>query len=150
MAPESGDVSERAELAAAASTSARRGSRCAAPRSGYLPRVSAFGSLDYDYGGPDNSDGKSYTAGALAQWDVWDGRLTRAKVREATANLESAREEERKLRLALDLEVEQARLELKAANERLVVTQQAVALGYRERRVDCGPVSSKAWQSRRN
>ena len=33
----------------------------------------------------------------------------------------------RKLRLALDLEVEQARLELKAANERLSVTDQAVA-----------------------
>ena len=31
------------------------------------------------------------------------------------------------MRLALDLEVEQARLELKAANERLTVTQQAVS-----------------------
>ena len=48
-------------------------------------------------------------------------------MREARANLESAREEQRKLRLALDLEVEQARLELKAANERLAVTQQAVS-----------------------
>jgi outer membrane protein TolC len=53
--------------------------------------------------------------------------MTRAKVQEANANLESTREEERKLRLALDLEVEQARLDLQAANERLHVTGQAVA-----------------------
>ncbi len=63
----------------------------------------------------------------MLQWDLWDGKLTRAKVREANANLESAREEQRKLRLALDLEVEQARLDLKAANERLSVTEHAVA-----------------------
>jgi len=61
------------------------------------------------------------------QWDLWDGKLTRAKVQEANANLESAREEEHKLRLALSLEVERARLELNAANERLSVTEQAVA-----------------------
>jgi len=48
-------------------------------------------------------------------------------VREAHANLEIAHEEERKLRLALDLEVEQARLELKTAEERLRVTEQVVA-----------------------
>ena len=48
-------------------------------------------------------------------------------MREAEANLEFAREEERKLRLALDLEVEQARLELNTANERLKVTEQVVA-----------------------
>ncbi len=63
----------------------------------------------------------------MLQWDLWDGKLTRAKVAEANANLESAREEQRKLRLALDLEVEQARLDLNAANERLSVTEQAVA-----------------------
>jgi len=96
-------------------------------KSGYAPRVNAFGSLDYDYGWKFESGGGSYTAGALLQWDLWDGKLTRAKVREANANLESAREEQRKLRLALDLEVEQACLDLKAANERLSVTDQVVA-----------------------
>jgi outer membrane protein TolC len=70
--------------------------------------------------------GQNYTAGVLAQWDLWDGFSTRAKVREANANLESAREEQRKLRLALDLEVEQARLDLKAADERLAVSGKTV------------------------
>jgi outer membrane protein TolC len=96
-------------------------------KAGYLPRISAFGSLDYDYGPKFESGGGSYTAGGLLQWDIWDGNLTRAKAREARANLESAREEQRKVQLALGLEVEQARLELKAANERMTVTQQAVS-----------------------
>ena len=57
-----------------ASASARHRSRCAQPKSGYLPRVSAFGSLDYDYGWKFENGGGSYTAGALVQWDLWDGK----------------------------------------------------------------------------
>jgi outer membrane protein len=126
-APDSGDFSRRAELAAARQRERAVEEQVRAAQGGYLPRVSAFGSLDYDYGARFDNGAGSYTAGAMLQWDIWDGNLTRAKVREARANLESAREEQRKLRLALDLEVEQARLDIKAANERLVVTQQAVA-----------------------
>ena len=126
-APDSGDFSRRAELAAARQRERAAEEQTQGAKAGYLPRLSAFGSLDYDYGWKFENGGGSYTAGGLLQWDIWDGNLTRAKVREAQANLESAREEQRKLRLALDLEVEQARLELKAASERLVVTRLAIA-----------------------
>jgi outer membrane protein TolC len=126
-APDSGDFSGRPELAAARQREQAAQEKVRAAKGGYLPRVSAFGSLDYDYGWRYDNGGGSWTAGAMLQWDLWDGKLTRAKVQEANANLESAREEQRKLRLALDLEVEQARLDLKAANERLSVTEQAVA-----------------------
>jgi outer membrane protein TolC len=71
-------------------------------------------------------EGKSYTAGVLFRWDLWDGFATRSKAREAQANLETASEEQRKLRLALDLEVEHARLDLKAADERLTVSSKTV------------------------
>jgi len=125
-APDSGDFSGRPELAAARQREQAALQQARAAKSGYLPRVSAFGSLDYDYGWKYDSGGGSYTAGAMLQWDLWDGKLTRAKVREANANLESAREEQRKLRLALSFEVEQARLDLMTANERLAVTEQAV------------------------
>lgn len=126
-APDSGDFSRRPELAAARQRERAAEEQLRGAKGGYLPRASAFGSLDYDYGWKFDNGGGSYSAGALLQWDIWDGQLTRAKVREADANLESAREEQRKLRLALDLEVEQARLELKTATERLHVTEQAVA-----------------------
>jgi outer membrane protein TolC len=125
-APDSGDFARRPELAAARERESAAQAQLGGSKSGYIPRVSAFGSLDYDYGSVTGGDGKSYTAGVLAQWDLWDGFSTRAKVHEANANLESAREELRKLRLALDLEVEQARLNLKAADERLAVSGKAV------------------------
>jgi outer membrane protein TolC len=126
-APDSGDFSGRPEFTAARQREQAAAEQVTVAKGSYLPRVSAFGSLDYDYGWKYEHGGGSYTAGALLQWDLWDGKLTRAKVREANANLESTREEQRKLRLALDLEVERARLDLKAANERLGVTDQVVA-----------------------
>ncbi len=125
-APGLGDFSQRPELAAARARERAAQAQVGGSKSGYLPRVSAFGSLDYDYGSVTGGDGQSYTAGVLAQWDLWDGFLTRSKTREAEANLESAREEQRKLRLALDFETEQARLDLQAANERLAVTEKSV------------------------
>ncbi|HEV2210147.1 MAG TPA: TolC family protein [Verrucomicrobiae bacterium] len=120
------DFSKRPELAAARQRERSAEEQVRGARSGYLPRLSAFGSLDYDYGWKYDNGGGSYTAGGLLQWDVWDGNLTRAKVREARANLESAQEEQHKLRLALGLEAERARLDLSAATERLAVTGQAV------------------------
>jgi outer membrane protein TolC len=125
-APISGDFSPRPELAAARERERAAQAQVRGTKSGYQPRISAFGSLDYDYGWVTGGDGKSYTAGVMAQWELWDGFATRAKTREAKANLESAREEQRKLRLALDLEVEQARLDLDTANERLAVTGKSV------------------------
>jgi outer membrane protein TolC len=126
--PESNDFSRRPELAAARQSERAAEEQARGARAGYQPRLSAFGSLDYDYGTKFDSGGGSYTAGALVQWDVWDGRLTRAKVDEANAKLELAREEERKLQFTLELETEQARLELRSANERLEVTRQVVRM----------------------
>ncbi len=125
-APNSGDFTQRPELAAARERESAAQSQVRGSKSGYQPRVSAFGSLDYDYGWVTQGDGKSYTAGVMLQWDLWDGFATRSKAREANANLESAREAQRKLRLALDFEVEQARLDLKAADERLAVSSKTI------------------------
>ena len=126
-APDTGDFSRRAELAAATQRERAAEQQLRGARAGYIPKVSAFGSLDYDYGWKFEHGGESYTAGALLQWDIFDGRLTRGKVLEAAANLECAREERRKVALAINLEVEQARLDLSAAKERLVVTERMVA-----------------------
>jgi outer membrane protein TolC len=125
-APSVGDYSQRPELAAARERASAAQALVRGSKSGYQPRVSAFGSLDHDYGWVTGGDGNSYTAGVMLQWDLWDGFLTRAKTREAQANLESAREEQHKVRLALDLEVEQARLDLNAADESLAVSSKAV------------------------
>lgn len=125
-APIGDDFSQRPELAAASERERAAQAEIRSAKSSNQPRVSAFGSLDHDYGWVTGGDGNSYSAGVMLQWDLWDGFSSRAKTREAKANLESASEEKRKLRLALDFEVEQARLNLTAANERLAVTDKSV------------------------
>lgn len=125
-APEVGRAVQRPEWAAAQGRELAAQAQVRANRSGYLPRVNAFGSLDYDYGTVTGGDGKSYTFGLMAQWDLWDGLATRSKLGESRANLEIAREEARKVRLAVDFEVEQARLNLGSANERLLVTAKVI------------------------
>lgn len=125
-APENASGPRRPELIAAREREKAAEAQLHGAQSGRKPRVSAFGSADYDYGTVTHGDGRSYTAGVLVQWDLWDGFSTRGKAREAEANLEAAREEQRKLRLALNFEVEQARLNLNAAGERLSVSARSV------------------------
>jgi outer membrane protein TolC len=91
-----------------------------------VPRVDAFGRYDYDQGWEFNGAGQSYAAGVRLQWDLWDGDYRLGKIRAAQSELESAREQVRKLRLAVDLETHQAELDLNAASERLTVTNKAV------------------------
>jgi outer membrane protein len=126
-APATGMMVSRPEFAAAAERSRAAESQVRSAKSGYLPRVSAFGSMDWNHGWEMDGSGNGYTAGVLLQWDLFDGRMTRAKVSEARANLEAARELERKVRLAVNLEAEQARLDLQQAQERLRVGEKSVA-----------------------
>ncbi len=125
--PTASDAAERPEAAALRHrrrSAAEAGLRGA--RGGYYPKLSAFGSVDYDRGWRMNGQGK-----AGRQVPCWmeplGRRLTRAKVAEAEAGLDSAMEQERKLRLAVDLEVERAQLGVKDASERLQVTEKAIA-----------------------
>jgi outer membrane protein TolC len=96
-------------------------------RGGHLPSVNAFGRYDYDHGWRFNGGGDSYAAGVELQWNLWDGKLTRGRVQEAQAALDAALEEERKLQLAIDLQIAQARLQLQEVDQRLEVTSKATA-----------------------
>lgn len=105
-----------------AAEAALRGSR-----GGHLPSVNAFGRYDYDHGWKFNDGGDSYTAGVELQWSLWDGQLTRGRTREARAAVDAALEQERKLQLAIELEIARARLNLGEALQRLEVTERATA-----------------------
>ena len=126
VAPDSGDFSGRAELAAVRHRERAAEEQVRGANAGYLPRISVFGSWAMIMARSSKAVAAAPRAGCSMGY--LGRKLTRAKAREARANLESAREEQRKVQLALGLEVEQARLELKAATERLTVTQQAVSL----------------------
>lgn len=126
-APIVDDPVVRPEVTAMEHRTRAAAARVRAASSGYLPRLGLFGSAQYDYGFETEGDGGSWSAGALVQWDVWDGRLTRGRVQEAKANLASAQEESRRLHQAITLEAEQARLQLNEARERLAVSAAAVS-----------------------
>jgi outer membrane protein len=97
-------------------------------RGGKRPQVGAFLSAEHNRGWEFDGDGKNYTAGVVVDWNVWDGELTEAKVKEAQANADMVGEQQRRLRLAIGLEVQQARLKLQSATERVSVTTKAVEL----------------------
>ena len=95
-------------------------------RGGYYPSVDAFAGYDYDRGFVTGGDGDSWIAGVKVNLDLFDGKRTSGKVAETMARLLEIRERKRKTALAINLEVEQARLALKDAIERLGVTQKMV------------------------
>jgi outer membrane protein TolC len=117
----------RAELLSAQKQKEAAEAALRATRGGHLPTVNAFGRYDYDHGWRFNDGGDSYTAGVELQWNLWDGRLTHGRTREAQAAVEAAVENERKLQLAIELEVAQARLNIQEADQRLDVTGRATA-----------------------
>lgn len=124
--PAAGAAARRAELVAldkqleAAEAAIRRA------RAGYFPRVDGFASLQLDAGIENEGSGVSYVAGLMLTWNAWDGWATRARVAQGQAELSQTREQQRKLRLAIDFELEQARIQLAEAKERLEVTQRAI------------------------
>lgn len=122
------DFSARPELSANQLRTQAAEAELQRARAGYRPSLNAFGAMDYDHGWRNNSGAASYTAGLMLKWNLWDGRETKGKVSEAGAQVAMAEERERKARLEIDLQVSQARLAMREAAERLVVTEKTVAL----------------------
>jgi outer membrane protein TolC len=121
-APQRPELAAAEEMARAAEFGIRRA------KAGWKPSVQAFGSVDHNRGAQFDGDGTNYTAGVMVQWDLWDGKLTKGRVAQAEAEVQQAREEARKLRLGIDLEVQQSRLALTEATERMKVTEKTIAL----------------------
>ena len=91
------------------------------------PTVNAFGSYQYDKGWRLNGDSTSWAAGIQAEVPIFDGKLSRGRIREAEAEQAQAQEGLRKLELALALQLDQARLASNLAREQLAVTETLVA-----------------------
>lgn len=118
----------RAETAALQRMKLAADAKVRAERSGRGPKVSAFAQAEHNRGWKFNGSGDNYTAGVLVNWNLWDGFLTRGKVAQARSERDMVAEQQRRLRLAIDLEVQQARLNINSAAERVGVTRKAVEL----------------------
>jgi len=95
-------------------------------RGSQSPGVNAFASYQLDHGWRRDGSGDSWMAGVQAEWHVYDGQAGASRVREARARLDEAKAGLDQLQLALDLELEQARLAHQLAVEQLAVTASLV------------------------
>lgn len=96
-------------------------------RSGSYPTADAFGSYQVDKGTElDEGSGNSWTAGVRLNYTLFDGQRATAAAQRAEAQLREARERQRKMELAFNLEKEQAVLALNQEEERLKVTGKMV------------------------
>lgn len=91
----------------------------------YVPVVNAFGELDWDSAGVSDFQ-SSYTAGIVAEWDVFSGFRTLQSVRETRAALAVAQAELASARNRLRLDLKQANLQALDARERIDVTAKSV------------------------
>jgi len=90
-----------------------------------LPKLSAFGSLDWD--STVNSDThQSYFGGLVLEWDAFTGFRQRGAVSEARARLNEASAEEQKARNQIRFDLTQAGLQVADAWERLEVARLSV------------------------
>ncbi len=94
--------------------------------SGYYPTADAFVNYRIDKGYELDGSGNSWMGGVRLNYNLFDGHRTSAAVTRAKALLAAAREQKRKLSLAINFEVEQAQLALEQAGQQLQVTKKMV------------------------
>ncbi|EAX47472.1 outer membrane efflux protein [Thermosinus carboxydivorans Nor1] len=94
-------------------------------KSGQRPTVSFQGSQTWSDTDPGRSS-DSWALGLSASFNIFDGNVTSAKIKQADAALAKAQEQARQTRDAVQLEVRQAYLSLKEAEKRIETTKVAV------------------------
>ena len=124
--PATADFSGRPELAALEERQRMAEALITVARAGNRPTVNAFVAGQFDQGWRFGRHAESVEGGVSLNLHVFDGGRTAGKVRQAQAELAQVREQLRKARLGIGLEVEQARLAHADAVERLQVTAAAV------------------------
>lgn len=93
---------------------------------GYYPTVDGFAGYQVDKGWEMDGDGNSWMAGVKVNYDLFQLQRTGAAGAKAMADLALLREQKRKINLGIDYEIEQARLSVEQAGQRLQVTDKMV------------------------
>jgi outer membrane protein TolC len=134
--PEQPETSMRSEMQSlSAEISAAREHQKQA-EGGYYPTADLFGSYQIDQGFvSEENSGNSWMAGVRLNYMLYEGNKTSAAIAATTAELTRAQEMKRKMELAIDLEIEQARLALQQAEEQLQVTGKMVELAEESARL---------------
>ena len=81
------------------------------------------------------NDSKDWSVGATLSWNVWDGGQSKANVSAAKAKLEKAKEAYAQTIDTVELQVQEAYLNLKAAEQKIKSTHAAVEAGQEDFRI---------------
>jgi outer membrane protein TolC len=121
------DIGKRPELTAMAALIKAQEAQVRVARAGYRPTADAFGSYQVDKGTElEDGSGNSWTTGVRLNYTLFNGGQTSAAAERAEAQLREAKQQQRKLELTFNLEMEQALLALNQEEERLKVTGKMV------------------------
>ncbi len=90
------------------------------------PTLDGFASYQYDYGFVNDGSGDSWAAGLKLNYNLYDGDNAQADAAIKKATYQNVKEQLTKLKLAINLEIQQAELNFNQALERRTVTEQMV------------------------
>jgi outer membrane protein len=95
-------------------------------RADYLPSLNVMGQMDWNSDRLAGNDAKSWAVMAVLQWNLFDGLVTRSKVKEALATSSKMKSLEEQTRSAVQLQVRQAYYNLSASLDRIAATSSSV------------------------
>ena len=95
-------------------------------RTDYLPSLNLMGQVDWNSDKIGGDDAKSWAVMAVLQWNLFDGLVTRSKVKEALATSSRMKSLEEQTRSAVELQVRQAYYNLAASSDRIAATASSV------------------------
>ncbi len=92
----------------------------------YLPSLNLMAQMDWNSDRPAGDDAKSWAVMAVLQWNLFDGLVTKSKVKEALATNTKMKSLEEQTRSAVQLQVRQAYYNLTASLDRIAATSSSV------------------------
>ncbi len=95
-------------------------------RTDYLPSLNLMGQVDWNSDRVAGDDAKSWAVMAVLQWNLFDGLVTRSKVKEALATSSRLKFLEEQTRSAIQLQVRQAYYNFTASLDRIAATASSV------------------------
>jgi outer membrane protein len=123
---ETAAAENRPELKQAALAAGIASQQRAIARSALLPQIGIRGAFEADRQRFVDRGGANWLIGASLRWNLFDGKVNRARVGEADAAIQSAQAQLRNASAGVRLEVQRAWAEYRSAHERIAVASAAV------------------------
>lgn len=119
-------LTARPDLAALGMNRRNAETSVSSARSDYIPSLNLMGQADWNSDRFAGNDAKSWAVMAVLQWNLFDGLVTTANVRQAAAEAGRMRAMEAQMRSAVQLEVRKAYYDLASSQDRMAAASSSV------------------------